>query len=67
MIDNGEGGVIVQDVVRRVRNIGDAVFIDEAALLDMANRDNPDAVADAWVAQLALQELLDGGLGHVDE
>ena len=63
LIDNGEGGVIVQDVVRRVRNTGDAVFIDEAALLDIANRDNPDA----WVAQLALQELREGGLGHVDQ
>jgi hypothetical protein len=63
LIDNGEGGIIVQDVVRRVRNIGDAVFVDEAALLDIANRDNPDA----WVAQLALQELREGGLGHDDE
>jgi hypothetical protein len=50
-----------------VRNIGDAVFVDEAVLLDIANRNNPDAVADAWVAQLALQELRERGRGHVDE
>ena len=43
------------------------VFVDEAALLDIANRDNPDAVADAWFAQLALQELRERGRGHVDE
>ena len=33
---------------------------------DIANRDNPGAVADAWVAQLFMQELQERGQGRVD-